>query len=123
MLSVLRSSILQRSIAKDLSKAASNYVEFYRYLSAASSANSSAPSHCQDPADTSWTWASSAAALAAAAAAGTATCGWFQCFADSTPDTEPHQRPEGDGVSAGGKLLSLSVRQRIFFKYEKASAI
>jgi hypothetical protein len=26
---------------------------------------------------------------------------------------------EADGITAGGKLLSLSMRQRIFFKYEK----
>jgi hypothetical protein len=36
--------------------------------------------------------------------------------AASTPQPEA----EGDGVSAGGKLLlSLATRQRIFFKYEK----
>lgn len=33
--------------------------------------------------------------------------------------TPPQNEEQGDGVSAGGKLLSLPMRQRIFFKYEK----
>lgn len=66
-------------------------------------------------------WSCAAAALGlAAAAGGTAVAladskGPISIQAASTPQPEA----EGDGVSAGGKLLSLSTRQRIFFKYEK----
>jgi hypothetical protein len=65
----------------------------------------------------SWWWAAAALGLAAAAA------GVPVALADSSKQpvssSSITQAEEGDGVSAGGKLLSLPMRQRIFFKYEK----
>lgn len=67
----------------------------------------------------SW-WSTAAAVVAAAATAG----GTAVSLADSKQPSAAHQpdaqqSDQGEGVTAGGKLLSLSMRQRIFFKYEK----
>eukprot|EP00879_Flechtneria_rotunda_P019290 GHRR01020259.1.p1 GENE.GHRR01020259.1~~GHRR01020259.1.p1 ORF type:complete len:441 (+),score=133.17 GHRR01020259.1:639-1961(+) len=63
-------------------------------------------------------WTALGAAIMAVAAAAT------PALADSSPAGKPIQSKsaageEGDGVTSGGGLLSLSIKQRIFFKYEK----
>jgi hypothetical protein len=65
----------------------------------------------------SWWWA--AAALGAAAAAAGVPVALADSSKQPVSSSSITQAEEGDGVSAGGKLLSLPMRQRIFFKYEK----
>jgi hypothetical protein len=80
-----------------------------RHMSGPRHTSSSQSHHC-------W-WGITAAAAAAAAMATSA--------AADARQTEPSNQPAAsaaeasDGVSAGGKLISLATRQRIFFKYEK----
>lgn len=60
-----------------------------------------------------WWTAVAAAVGAVVTAAGSATA--LAESGNSLPASKP-QATEADGVSAGGKLLSLPMRQRIFFK-------
>lgn len=110
--------------AASATSAASSSTHTSSYPAAASSsAGSSAPvasaashqhhQHYQNqrPPPSGWWTAAAAAVLAAAGGTGVA-------LADSSKQQQPPAE-QGDGVSAGGKLLSLRIRQRIFFKYEK----